>query len=63
MLAPFKLPGVHVYVTPPPAVNVELWPTQIAVGLDTTVIVGNGLTVTATVFEPVQPAVFVPTTV
>ena len=47
----------------PLAVNSELAPEHIAVGLAVADIVGNGFTVTLTVAVPVHPAVLVPVTV
>ena len=47
----------------PLAVNTELAPLHIAVGLADAVTVGNGFTVTVTVAVPVHPAVLVPVTV
>ena len=55
-------PGFHKYVEAPPAVNVELPPGQIEVGLAIAVTTGIGFTVTDTVVDPVHPAV-VPVTV
>ena len=43
--APVNAPGIHEYVVAPLAVNVEDPPLQIAVGFDTAVTVGFGLTV------------------
>jgi len=50
-------------VLAPLAVNTELAPLHIAVGLADAVTVGNGFTVTVTVAVPVHPAVLVPVTV
>ena len=55
-------PVDQLYVVPPPAVSVELAPTQIGVGDAEAVITGIGLTVTITVFVLVH-APNVPTTV
>ena len=54
--------GLQEYVLAPDAVKVELCPGQTEAGEAESDKVGNGLTVTLTTAEPVQPAVF-PTTV
>jgi hypothetical protein len=63
LLAPVPNPPDQLYVFAPLAVNTELAPLHIAVGLADAVTVGNGFTVTLTVAVPVHPAVLVPVTV
>jgi hypothetical protein len=53
----------QLYVLAPLAVNTEVAPLHIAVGLADAVTDGNGFTVTLTVAVPVHPAVLVPVTV
>jgi len=43
-LEPVKLPGFHVKLPAPVALNVEVFPAQIAVGLATGTTVGVGFT-------------------
>jgi hypothetical protein len=50
-------------VLPPDAVSVALAPEQIEAGFEVAVIVGEGFTVTVTVFVDEQPLEFVPVTV
>jgi hypothetical protein len=52
-----------VYVKAPFAVRLEELPMQIAVGLDTAVIVGIGVTMRFTVLVFVQPSRVLPVTV
>jgi hypothetical protein len=63
LLAPVPNPPDQLYVFAPLAVNSELDPLHIAVGLADADTVGNGFTVTVTVAVPVHPAVLVPVTV
>jgi hypothetical protein len=63
LFAPVPNPPDQLYVFAPLAVNTELAPLHIAVGLADAVTVGNGFTVTLTVAVPVHPAVLVPVTV
>jgi hypothetical protein len=61
---PVRLPGCHVYDTPPEAVIVTGLPEQTVVAEAVVVIVGLGNTVTVILVEEVQPVEeFVPLTV
>jgi len=59
---PVKLPGIHVYVSAPFAVNVVELPMQILVE-PLIVIIGSGITVTVKVNVLVQPGDVVQVTV
>ena len=63
LLAPVPNPPDQLYVFAPLAVNSELAPEHIAVGLADADTVGNGFTITLTVAVPVHPAALVPVTV
>ena len=60
---PVNVPGVHVYVEPPFAVSVVVFPEQIVFDDALAVIVGFGTTVIASVFVLVHPEIFEPVTV
>jgi len=59
---PVKAPGFHVYEVAPPAVNVALFPAQIAVEDAAAVIDGTEFTVIRIVLVAVQPNAVVPVT-
>ena len=63
IVAPVKLPGIHVYVVAPLAVIVVLPPIQILAVIVVVVTIGNGFTVTVIVAVFTQPFAFVPVTV
>lgn len=55
--------GLHVYVAPPLAVNIDTPPIHIVLGLAVVLIVGDGFTVTVTVEVLTHPFASVPVTV
>ena len=63
VVEPVAEPGIQVYVAVPNPVKVAEAPAHIAVGLDTAVTVGFGVTVKFKVSVAVQPKIVAPTTV
>jgi hypothetical protein len=59
-MVPVADPGIQEYVEAPDAVKVDELPIQIAVGLETAVTVGSGVTLKLKMAVFVQPAALVP---